>query len=81
MVFQLVSRRYERGSIVLTSNKTFSEWGHSSQTKSSPPPSSTAYPPMRRHLINGPSFRLKDRIAVDPNLGQHAIILMPNTDT
>jgi DNA replication protein DnaC len=27
MVFQLVSRRYERGSIVLTSNKAFSEWG------------------------------------------------------
>ena len=27
MVFQLVSRRYERGSIVVTSNKNFSEWG------------------------------------------------------
>jgi hypothetical protein len=27
MVFQLISRRYERGSIILTSNKTFSEWG------------------------------------------------------
>jgi IstB-like ATP binding protein len=27
MVFQLVSRRYERGSIILTSNKAFSEWG------------------------------------------------------
>ena len=27
MVFQLVFRRYERGSIVLTSNKAFSEWG------------------------------------------------------
>jgi DNA replication protein DnaC len=28
MVFQLVSRHYERGSIILTSNKPFSEWGH-----------------------------------------------------
>ena len=27
MVFQLVSRRYERGSIFLTSNKTFAEMG------------------------------------------------------
>ena len=27
MVFQLVSRRYERGSIILTSNKTFAEMG------------------------------------------------------
>ena len=28
MVFQLISRRYERGSVILTSNKAFSEWGH-----------------------------------------------------
>jgi DNA replication protein DnaC len=27
MVFQLVARRYERGSVLLTSNKAFSEWG------------------------------------------------------
>ena len=27
MVFQLISRRYERGSIVISSNKAFSEWG------------------------------------------------------
>ena len=27
MVFQLISRRYERGSVILTSNKAFSEWG------------------------------------------------------
>jgi hypothetical protein len=26
-VFQVVSRRYERGSIVLTSNRGFSDWG------------------------------------------------------
>ena len=27
LVFQLVSRRYERGSVIITSNKAFSEWG------------------------------------------------------
>lgn len=27
MVFQLVSRRYERGSLIITSNKSFAEWG------------------------------------------------------
>ncbi len=27
MVFQLVSRRYERGSILLTSNKCLTDWG------------------------------------------------------
>lgn len=28
MLFQLISRRYERGSIILTSNKTYGEWGN-----------------------------------------------------
>ncbi len=27
LFFQLVSKRYEQGSIILTSNKTFGEWG------------------------------------------------------
>jgi DNA replication protein DnaC len=27
MVFQLISRRYERGSTIITSNKSFAEWG------------------------------------------------------
>jgi DNA replication protein DnaC len=27
MVFQLVSRRYERRSMIITSNKSFTEWG------------------------------------------------------
>jgi DNA replication protein DnaC len=26
-LFQLVSRRYQRGSIILTSNKVFGDWG------------------------------------------------------
>jgi DNA replication protein DnaC len=27
MVFQRVARRYERGSMIITSNKSFAEWG------------------------------------------------------
>ena len=27
LVFQVISKRYGKGSIILTSNKTFSEWG------------------------------------------------------
>ena len=41
MVFQLVARRYERGSILLTSNKAFSEWAASSATTCWPRPSWT----------------------------------------
>ena len=42
MVFQLVSRRYERGTMIITSNKTSPNGAKSSATTSSPPPSSTA---------------------------------------
>ena len=42
MVFQLVSRRYERGTMIMTSNKSLHRMGPvSSATTSSPPPSST----------------------------------------
>ncbi|CAM5305715.1 hypothetical protein STENM327S_06045 [Streptomyces tendae] len=27
LVFQVISKRYEKGSIILTSNKSFGEWG------------------------------------------------------
>lgn len=36
LVFQVISKRYEKGSIILASNKTFSEWGQVSATRSSP---------------------------------------------
>jgi len=34
----LVSRRYERGSIVVTSNRGFEQWGEILVTPWSPPP-------------------------------------------
>ncbi|CAM5629877.1 hypothetical protein STENM327S_02392 [Streptomyces tendae] len=43
LVFQVISKRYEKGSIILTSNKSFGEVGRrSSATRSWPPRSSTA---------------------------------------
>ena len=41
MFFQLISRRYERGSMIITSNKSFSNGAPSSATTSSPLRSST----------------------------------------
>src|SRR5664279_5401118 len=37
----LVNARYERGAMILTSNRGFAEWGQCSATPSSPPPYST----------------------------------------
>ncbi|WP_089105947.1 IS21-like element helper ATPase IstB [Streptomyces hyaluromycini] len=50
LVFQVISKRYEKGSIILTSNKTFSEWGQVFGDEVI--------------AINGPSYRLKNRLAV-----------------
>lgn len=57
MVFQLVSRRYERGSIILTSNKSFTEWGQRPRRRRArhrhPRP---APAPLRRHLDQRPQL-------------------------
>jgi hypothetical protein len=42
LFFQLVNGRYERGAMILTSNRGFAEWGKSSAIPSSPPHSSIA---------------------------------------
>jgi DNA replication protein DnaC len=63
MVFQLVARRYERGSIILTSNKTFGEMG---QVFGDEALASAILDRLLHHAevlsINGPSYRLKDRM-------------------
>ncbi len=63
MVFQLVSRRYERGSIILTSNKSFSEMG---QVFGDDVLATAILDRLLHHSevvsINGPSYRLKDRM-------------------
>ncbi len=63
MVFQLISRRYERGSVILTSNKTFSEWG----SVFADDVLAAAILDRLLHdaevlAINGPSYRLKGRL-------------------
>ena len=64
LLFQVISQRYERGSIVLTTNKAFKQWpsifnGDSTIT-------SAVLDRLLHHaeivLIEGTSFRMKDRI-------------------
>ena len=60
--FQLVSARYERGSIILTSNKSYGDWG----TVFGDPLIATAILDRLLHHsttinIRGESYRLKDR--------------------
>jgi DNA replication protein DnaC len=70
MVFQLVARRYERGSILLTSNKAFSEWG---SVFGDDVLASAILDRLLHHSdvisINGPSYRLKDRLKPSSNGG------------
>ncbi len=60
--FQLVSARYERGSIVLTSNKSYSEWG---SVFGDPIIATAILDRLLHHSttvnIRGESYRLKDR--------------------
>ena len=67
MVFQLISRRYERGSVILTSNKAFSEWGH---VFADDVLATAILDRLLHHChvisIYGRSYRLKDRASLAP---------------
>ena len=60
--FQLVSARYERGSIILTSNKTYGDWG---SIFGDPVIATAILDRLLHHSttvnIRGQSYRLKDR--------------------
>jgi DNA replication protein DnaC len=66
MVFQLVSRRYERGSMIWTSNKSFSEMA---QVFGDDALATAILDRLLHHAevvtINGPSYRIKDRLLTD----------------
>ncbi|MFF9206283.1 IS21-like element helper ATPase IstB [Streptomyces sp. NPDC014986] len=63
LVFQVVSKRYEKGSIILTSNKTFGEWG---QVFGDEVLATAILDRLLHHCevvpINGNSYRLKNRL-------------------
>jgi DNA replication protein DnaC len=64
LLFQLISRRYETGSIILSSNKAFSEWG---SVIGDDVLATAILDRLLHHCevisINGPSWRMKDRLA------------------
>jgi len=64
LVFQLISRRYEKGSIIITSNKSFSEFG---QVFTDEVLATAILDRLLHHCevisINGPSWRIKNRLA------------------
>ncbi|GAA3759530.1 hypothetical protein GCM10022225_51220 [Plantactinospora mayteni] len=67
LVFQVISKRYEKGSTLLTSNKSFGEWG---QVFGDEVLASAILDRLLHHCdvvaINGPSYRLKNRLtAID----------------
>jgi DNA replication protein DnaC len=63
LVFQVISKRYENGPIILTSNKAFSEWGH---VFCDDVLATAILDRLLHHCevlsINGPSYRLKNRL-------------------
>ncbi|MEV4190200.1 IS21-like element helper ATPase IstB [Streptomyces toxytricini] len=63
LVFQVISKRYKKGSIILTSNETFNEWG---QVFGDEVLATATLDRLLHHCevisINGPSYRLKNRL-------------------
>ena len=65
MFFQLITRRYERGTMIVTSNKSFTEWGG---VLGDDILATAILDRLLHHCdviaINGPSYRLKDRLTL-----------------
>ena len=64
MLFQIISQRYERGSIVLTSNRVFKNWPEIFNNDATL--TSAILDRLLHHaetiLIDGKSYRMKDQI-------------------
>jgi DNA replication protein DnaC len=68
LLFQLVSQRYERGSIIVTTNKAYKHWPSIFNNDAG---TTAAILDRLLHrsatvLIEGRSYRMKDRLAADP---------------
>ena len=68
LLFQVISQRYERGSIVLTTNKPFKQWASIFNNDSTI--ASAVLDRLLHHaetvVIEGSSFRMKDQINPNP---------------
>ena len=68
LLFQVISQRYERGSIVLTTNRPFKRWAQIFNNDSTL--TSALLDRLLHHaevvIIEGPSFRGKDLVETDP---------------
>ena len=75
LLFRLISTRYEHGSIILTSNKTFGEWG---EILSDPVIATALLDRLLHHAhvihIRGQTYRLKDRLKAGVQLAPPADI-------
>ena len=64
LLFQVISQRYERGSIILTTNKPFKQW--SSIFNNDSTVASAVLDRLLHHaetvIVEGPSYRMKDQI-------------------
>jgi len=64
LLFQVISQRYERGSLILTTNKTYKKWPEIFNNDSTL--TSAVLDRLLHHaetvMIEGPSFRMKDQI-------------------
>ena len=64
LLFQIISHRYEKGSMIISSNRTFKEWPEMFNNDSTL--TSAILDRLLHHaevvLIEGPSYRMKDRI-------------------
>src|SRR4029078_4461714 len=62
LLFQVVAARYETGSIVLSTNRPFREWGARFDLDNTP--ATALIDPLMHHreaiVIQGPSYRMKD---------------------
>ena len=67
MFFQLITRRYERGTMIVTSNKSFTEWGG---VLGDVVLATAILDRLLHHCevlpINGPSYRLRNRMNLIP---------------
>ena len=68
MLFQLINKRYEKSSTIITTNKPFAEWG---ELFGDPMIANAILDRLLHHShvinINGNSYRLKDKIQLDPD--------------